>query len=112
MPTEEQLLENNQYSFIVAGTPSKGGQRLTISDRIVSKLRFKLKRTGSPGGTVTYTIRKPDGSPGTLIASKLQGNSNDISTAATWYEVTLETPVYVNEEVRILVEPQFGNNTI
>lgn len=115
MATEEQTQYNNTMDLLPdIGGHSKVGQRLTIPNRTISKLLFLLYRLGSPGGTVTLTIRKPDGDPGTLLASKLLGNANDISTSWTQYEVTLDTPLAVNEEVRILVEVTDGrfNNFI
>ena len=109
MPTEEQTQYNNTLDLLPnIGGHSKAGQKLTISNRTVFKLLFLLYRLGSPGGTTTFTIRRADGNPGTLLASKLLGNSNDIATSWTQYEVDLDTPTLVNEVARLSVEVTSG----
>ncbi len=104
MATEEQTDVRFLTSNVSGGV--SWGQRLTISDRTVSKLSFYLRKIGSPSGTVTFFIRKLDDS---IVASKLWGNSSDISTTPAWYEVTFDTPVYVNEEVYLLVRCTGGS---
>jgi len=103
MATEEQTNVTTLNNGISSG--SAAGQRLTITDRTVRKLSFYLMRTGSPGGTLTFYIRKINDD---VVAYKLWGNSNNISTTPTWYEVTFDTPVYINEEVYILVGASVG----
>lgn len=99
MPTEEQLITTQETAF----ANMSWGQRLTISNRTVKKLSFPLLRYGSPGGTVTFLIRKALNSPNdTILATKLWGNSNDVPSVLTWLEVTFDTPILINEEVRIL----------
>jgi len=102
---ESQLDVSTLTSGTSGGT--SWGQRLTISNRTVTKLSFYLKRDGSPGGTVTFLIRKV--SDDSIVATKLWGNAIDISTTATWYEITFGTPVFINEEVRLLVSANLGS---
>jgi len=97
MATEEQTVANI-YSSITNGI--SWGQRVTITNRVVSKLSFYLSRTGSPDGAVTFLIRAVDGDA--ILATKLLGNSIDISTTPAWYEVEFDTPVLINEEVYLL----------
>ena len=113
MATESQLSQNSgaglDWYSSVSGVGY--GQKLTITDRTVTKLTFKLNKTGTPTGTLAFVIRKV--SDNSIIATKTWGNAVDTSTSATDYEVTLGTPVYVNEQVRIAVESsaQGGNDT-
>ena len=111
MATEEQLLSNNttQFRFGVI----RVGQRLTVTNRVISRLSFKLFKSGSPTGNVTYTIRKV--SDDSLLASQLLMAANSLQTTTTWEELVLTTPIFCNEEVRILAEcpsgdfPNFAN---
>ena len=54
--TEEQTTENGDF-FLNSGMNIRVGQRLTINNRTLSKLSFKLKKTGSPTGNVTFLMR-------------------------------------------------------
>jgi len=63
------------------------GQRLSIPNRWISKVSFKLKKTGSPGGTnVTFRIR--DVETNNIFASK-DFPIASIGTSASWCEATL-----------------------
>ena len=106
MPVEEQLLYD-AYQFLRAGQNIRHGQHLTIPNRKVSKLVFVIARYGNPPGDVTFTIRKV--SDDSIIASKVWGAASTLSTDPEWKEVTFDTPVIVNEEVRILVEYNAGD---
>ncbi|MBA7592110.1 hypothetical protein ES708_34287 [subsurface metagenome] len=99
--TEEQPEYNAVHAFGAGGEQRKG-QRLTIANRSVTKLGFVLRRLNALAGTVTFTIRRP--SDDSLIVSKLWGNAADLPEADTLIEVSLDEPVLVNEEVRILAE--------
>ncbi len=98
---EEQTLYDGLV-FILP-TRQKVGQRLTITNRLVTKLSFVLQRYGpGVGRDISFTIRRTiDNS---LIASKVWGDASNVPTYPTWLEVTFDTPAYVNEEVRILAE--------
>lgn len=78
------------------------GQRLFIYNRTITKLAFKAYRIGAPTATVTFTIRRV--LYDAIIASKVYGNAGDVPLTAGFLEVTFDAPVYVNEEVRILME--------
>ncbi len=78
------------------------GQRLTISNRSVTKLSFKTKRTGTLTSTITMTIRRAVNDA--VLGSKEWGSAANVSTVAGFIEVTFDSPVSVNEEVYILME--------
>ena len=108
--TEEQTMITDAFYQALSGVSF--GQKLTINNRLVSKLSFPLKREGSPGGTLTFLIRKV--SDDSIVASKAWGNSNDVPVTLTWLEVTFNTPVLINEEVYILASGSLGgvSNTL
>jgi len=104
-PPEEYTEEQTQYDSsgtLQAGQYYKQGQRLTIPNREVTKLGFWLSRNLLPTGDVIFKIERVIGE--TLIASKLLCDASELATEATYYEVTLDTPVIINEEVRIYTE--------
>lgn len=85
------------------------GQQLIIPNREITHLGFWLYQYNSPWGDVTFTIRKL--SDDTLIASKVWGDAADlhIGLPATYEEVELDTPVTINEQVKILAEFSDGD---
>lgn len=102
MAVEEQTSGSMHAKFAGGTNWDRLGQRLTISQRIVSKLAFKTKRVGSPTGTITFTIRRVSGD--SIIASKAYGSAGGVPGSPTWIEVTFDSPVLINEQVRILME--------
>ncbi len=96
--TEEQTQHNNslgtQYHLY-------SGQRLTISNRKVSKLGFWLGKVNNPVGDVYFQILKLND---TEIVSKKWGAAADLPSylEPEYKEVEFDNPVLVNEEVRIL----------
>lgn len=108
MATEEQTAYTIG-TYLFAGTRIRAGQRLTISNRTVSKLSLVLQKFGSPTGDVTFTIRKV--SDDDILASKVWGDASALSTEITWEEATFDSPVTINEEVRLLVEFNSGDDS-
>lgn len=106
MPVEEQT-EHNFGWGLNSTSYTRGGQRLTISDRQVTKLGFWLKKINSPTGDVTFTIRKV--SDDSLICSKVWGQAEDLTTDPVYEEIEFDSPQVINEEVRILAEFLGGN---
>jgi len=106
--TEEQTSSNTAYP-LYSGYKTRVGQRLTISNRRVYTLAFNLYDVGSPSGDVTFTIRQLDD---TILASKVWGDAGDIGIPGGEKEVTLDTPVLVNEEVRLCCEYSGAGNTL
>jgi len=104
--TEEQTSSNTAYP-LYSGYKTRVGQRLTISNRRVYTLAFNLYDVGSPSGDVTFTIRQLDD---TILASKVWGDAGDIGLPGGEKEVTLDTPVLVNEEVRLCCEYSGAGN--
>lgn len=106
MATEEQT--ETQFDWaLCSATTTRGGQRLTISNRQVTKLGLWLKKVNSPTGDVTLTIRKvsDDG----VLLTKVWGDAADLPTERTYKEVEFDTPQTINEEVRILAEFSGGD---
>ncbi len=108
MPTEEQTQNSVGLCNLRSGSYTRAGQRLTISDRLVTKLAFYIKRTGTATGPVTFTIRRvsDDG----IVNSKGWGDAGDLPTDFAWQEATFDTPLTVNEEVRISAEFSGGSS--
>ena len=107
--TTEEQTQHNSSANLRAGSNVRVGQRLTISSRYVSSLSFVLSKVGSPSGDVTFTIRKV--SDDSVIGSKVWGDASGLTTSAEWVKVELDSPVYVNEEVRICIEFAGGDST-
>lgn len=101
MATEEQTALDG-YATMYGDIFDRMGQRLTISNRNVSKLSFPLCKSGSPAGNLYFRIRKV--SDDSIILSKLWGACNSLNPFITWEEVEFDSPTTINEEVRILVE--------
>ena len=101
---EEQTTIDSVVSSATGVT--RWGQRLTISDSWVTGLSFALSQSSSPSGDVTFTIRDLDDN---ILVSKVWGDSTDLATFSIGFpgnreSVVFNSPVYINEEVRILAE--------
>jgi len=99
---EEQ--PEGEFTLVFAGDVNwdRIGQLLTIPNRVVKAVYFKTKRVGAPSGTITFTIRKT--SDDSIIVSKVWGNAGDVELYANWIHVAWDTPIRINEQVRILME--------
>lgn len=111
--TVEQATSDSDMS-LREGLRYFAGQRLTITDRTVTKLALKLKKVGTPSGPVKigfYTVDPDDPLVGgDLLALKEWGDANSLTTSYDWVEVTLATPVYRESgEVRIVAQFQDGD---
>ena len=106
--TEEQLEHNRDQAFR-DGSYTWIGQRLTISNRQVTKLGLWLSKYGLPTGNITYQIRRvsDDG----LIMEKVLCDASELTTDPTYYELTFDTPTIINEEVRILAYFPYGDGS-
>lgn len=78
------------------GTHTYVGVALTITNRTVTKISFYLKKVGTPGGNITIRIDQDNG--GSTLATKTLAVSS-LTTSGAWYEVTLDTPLLVDERV-------------
>jgi len=97
----EQQLDYDGYGHIDGVYVHRIGQRLTITNRFVTKLGFTLQKVGNPTGDAYFRIRKV--SDDSIIASKTL-DASSINTSFTYYEVEFDSATYVNEEVRIFAE--------
>ncbi|MBA7542928.1 hypothetical protein ES705_35253 [subsurface metagenome] len=92
---------------LYAGAVIRAGQRLTISNRKVTKLGFWLTKLGSPTGPVTFTIRTLIGN--VVLLEKAWGDASGLTTTKTYYEVAFDTPTIIDELVYILAEFSGGS---
>lgn len=107
MAEEEQTTGAAQQILYGPTDATRYGQRLTISNRSVTKLAFKAEiDQGSPTGDLTFTIRKV--SNDAVLLTKVWADASTIVSGA-WMEVTFDSPATVNEEVRIQVEYAGGD---
>ncbi len=96
--TEEQTGTDGYFVNIYDATHSEAGIALTITNRTVTKLAFLLKKVGTPGGT-TVEFRISQDAGGSTLASKTFLIADIPYTTGVWCEVTLTTPLLVNERV-------------
>ena len=63
----------------------------------IKQLSFKLKKTGSPSGDITFRI---DDYEGSSIASKVLGNASTLTSSADgdWYTVVWDSPEEINPD--------------
>lgn len=108
MATEEQTTYNTEQ-ILNSTNAQRTGQRLTVSDRIVSKLGFYLRKYGTPAGSYYFAIRKV--SDDSIIIRELVATADSLTETITYTEHTFSTTAYVNEEVRLLVEYDSGTAT-
>jgi len=101
MATEEQTSYNFTFAMLVTEM-LRAGNRLTISNRTVTKLGFWLSKNGSPSGNLTFTVRRE--SNDAVLLSKVWGNATSLTTSPVYREATFVTPALVNELVYILCE--------
>ena len=85
------------------------GQRRTISNRTVNKLSFKLKKTGSPSGNVTFKVY--DMTNDVESGSKVLSNASALTTSPVWYEVTFDTPLALDGDYLIYAEFVDGDSS-
>lgn len=103
----EEQTQHDYDAWLYSGYVTREGQKLTIHNREVTKLGFWLTKEGNPTGNVTFVIRKVSDS--SIINSKIWGDAADLPTEVTYEEVEFDTPVTINEEVRILCEFSGGD---
>ena len=99
---EPPLLTEEQTTGILWSSISdwvSWGQRLTINNRLVSKLSFYLARDGFPAGEVWYRIRRT--SDGAYLFNQKLMNSVGIEIIPQWYDMDISPPLLINEEVEI-----------
>jgi len=97
-PVAEELTvsQNTADSWLALDdTKDAAGQRLML-DKTITKVSFRLKKTGSPTGNITFKI---DDLEGNNLASKVLGDASTIAALGGWYEVTFDVAVAINEEV-------------
>ena len=98
--TEAQLLDDSSEKLVWDSQSLNVGQRLTIPNRQVVSLSFKLLKLGTPSGTISFAIRTL---ADVALVSKSWGDVTNLTTTATIYKVVYDEPVQVDEEVRIVV---------
>jgi len=113
--TEEQTTNDTTLNLYGASAQTVVGVALTITNRTVTKLAFKLAKFGSPGGDVTFkiteaTLDEETGkvTVGSVLASKTVATSA-ISGTAAFVEATLTTPLLVNQRVWLTCDYNGGD---
>ncbi len=106
--TEEQTA-NDGFETIYGATNSLVGVARTVTNQTCTKLAFLLKKVGTPGGNVTFSIYKSPWSASDLIQQTTLATSAIPYTTATWQEVTWTTPAVINEKVWFTVEYTGGD---
>lgn len=107
----EQLCHDHGSLFGDA-TVTRRGQKLTIPNRQVTHLGFRVGKLNNPTGDITFGIRRvsDDG----LICSKVWGDASALPVYAAdvaFTEVEFDTPPTINEEVRVYAEFLNGDGT-
>jgi len=103
---ERQVYSNTTIALSSQPFP-RGGQRKTVSNQVITGVAFLLYKVGSPSGNVTFTIRKV--SDDSVINSKVWGDASALPTSQTWEKAMFDSPVNINEEVRIQCEFSGGD---
>lgn len=86
------------------------GQRLTIPERELTSIGYRVRRVGNATGDVIFSIY--DWNTLTPIVSKVWGDASELpDSGADYIEVELDPPIKLNREVIICVEYYGGNAT-
>ena len=115
MATESQTSQDANIS-IGESTATRDivGQKITVTDRTITAITFKLMRIGSPDGNLYFRIYNQTGYPGTLIYEELlMANSAVSNSSPTDYTLTFAAPQYLNQGVRLVLyssNSQAGSN--
>ncbi len=105
--TEEQTeVTGNDAIMLYGASNGVAGVAVTISNRTVTKLSFRVSKLGTPGGNVTFKVSQDAG--GSTLASKTVATSA-IGYTWGWIEATLDTPLVVNERVWLTCEYSGGD---
>ncbi len=106
--TEEQTThEDNNSTILYGAAHGVAGVALTIPNRTITKLSFKLSKLGLPGGNVTFKISQDAG--GSTLESKTLATSGISSESWGWHEVTFDTPQLVDERAWLTCEYSGGD---
>lgn len=101
----------SQEKAMGSGPFCRLGQRLTIPNRLVTVIGYRVWKWGNPTGDVTLSIR--DLATGKAIVSVIWGDASELPDpdAGGIQKIRLDEPVRVNGEVIICVEFYGGNIT-
>ncbi len=106
--TEEQTTHTgNNSTFLYGADHSLGGVALTVPNRTITKLSFRLSKVGTPGGNVTFKISQDAG--GSVLESKTIPTSDIAAGSWAWYEVTFDSAQLVDERVWLTCEYSSGD---
>lgn len=108
-PPEEYTEEQTEEAYnmgLYASASLRATQKLNVPNRTIIRLSLKGFRVGTPPGTAYYRIRKV--SDDSIIAEVSFDPASWNLSPAEWHEYDFDTPVTVNEEVRIGAEYNLG----
>ena len=111
-PVPEFIEEQSLYNFYVpvvyasglSGFP-RGGQRLTVPNRTITKLGLWLSRQQYAAGAITFTIRRV--ADDIILNSKVWGDASQLplyGEQPILAEVIFDNPTPINGDVYILAE--------
>lgn len=83
-------------------------QKITLTDKTLTKVKFLMKKEGAPTGTVYARVRKVS-DDSIIETSTTELDAADITTELAWYEFALTCSV--NEAVRVSVEYSGGDES-
>ena len=107
-----QQVVDNSYTFVQAsaGNGRRAGIKVASGSKAIGKsvryIRFKIVRTGSPGGILYCRVRN---SSDTIIAETSE-NANDVSTSIHEHDFDLGSYVVLSEGDRIMLELYTGSS--
>jgi hypothetical protein len=91
------------------GSTKRRAQHVNLTDTTLTSMSFYLCKINSPNGNVTFSVRNVTGD--TVLWSEVWGDASTLTTGFTWYQIVFDSPVYVNDDVRLCVEYYNGNST-
>jgi len=105
--TISQTLQNS-YLRLFNGGNTRGGQKITLTGGTLQYVRFYLKKTGAPTGTLYVRVRRTS-DDGIIETSATTLDVTTITTDYAWYEFALTCAP--DEEVRIIAEFEGGSSS-
>ena len=108
-PNYREQTVNGHSLPLYSGYYTRGGQKLNLPSCRVDKLTFKLKKTGSPTGDITFTIRKQ--SDDSILLSGVLGDASTLTTDFADYTVTFSSPADISGNIYVLVEYAGGDSS-
>ena len=104
-----QRVTNSEWFAFYVPPPSDSG----ATGWRITRVRLKMLRSGSSGGTGAVQLRKPnpDGKPGTTIYASTPFNEDDLTLLPTWQTYNLDSGVVpAGQGICVLIRGTNGSN--